>query len=111
MVEQSDVEGARAFVKELEQRWPDSARVRHWARVLALPVAHRLPRRTGRSYIREDAWLREHSREHPGCWLAVLGDRLLAADPDFARVTAAVRGTPGAGDALFHYQPRATDQP
>jgi hypothetical protein len=105
MVEQSDVEDARAFVKELEARWPDSEPVRRWARVLAPPVARRRPGRTGRSYAREDAWIRDHGGKYPGCWLAVHGDRLIAADPDFAEVLAAVRRTTGSGDALFHYQP------
>src|SRR5687768_12774189 len=81
MVEQSDVEGARAFVKELEQRWPDSKKVQHWARVLAPPVARVLRGVRGRPLDKERAWIREHGREYPGCWLAVLGDQLIAADP------------------------------
>lgn len=108
MVEHEDVEGARAYVKELEQRWPDSARVRYWATVLAPPVARRVPRGTGRSYAREDAWLREHGREYPGCWLAVLEGRLIASDPNFAAVLRALRQTAGASDALFHFQPHPT---
>src|SRR2546425_8506042 len=79
MVEHEDVEGARAFVKDLEQRWPDSSRVQYWARVLAPPVAHRVPGPPGRSFAREHAWIREHGREYPGCWLAVIEDRLLDA--------------------------------
>ena len=105
MVEHSDVEGARAFVKELEQRWPDSHRVRHWASVLAPPVARRRPGVTGRSLERERAWLREHGREHPGCWLAILGDQLLAADADLGVVLAALRQIPGSEEALLHLQP------
>jgi hypothetical protein len=109
MVEHEDVEGARAFVKELEHRWPDSARVRHWARVLAPPVARRVPGSTGRSLDRERAWLREHGHEYPGCWLAVLGDRLIAADPDIGVVIQTIRSTPGAEDALLHLRPGSAD--
>ena len=104
MLERDDVEGARVFVKELEQRWPDSASVQHFARVLAPPVVRVIPGATGRPRHQEFAWLREHAREYPGCWLAVLEDRLIAADPDFAVVLAKVRQTPGAEHALFHQQ-------
>lgn len=105
MVEASDVEGARAFVKEVEARWPDSDRVRHWARVLAPPVTRLVPGKKGRPYTQENTWLREHAQEYPGCWLAVQGDRLLAADPDFAVVLATVRQNEAADSALFHFQP------
>jgi hypothetical protein len=105
MVEHEDVEGARAFVKELEQRWPDSESARHWARVLTPPVARRRPGVAGRSLERERKWLREHGREYPGCWLAVLEDRLLAADSNLGAVLAALRQIPGAEQALLHLQP------
>ena len=104
MIEQEDVEGARSFVKELEQRWPDSPSVRHFARVLAPPVVRVIPGATGRVRDREDAWLREHAREYPGCWLAVLEDRLIGADPSLGALLAKVRQTPGAEFALFHFQ-------
>jgi hypothetical protein len=98
---------ARAFVKELQQRWPESAEVAHWARVLAPPVARRVrsagPRPKDREL--EFGWLREHAGEYPGCWLAVLDDRLLAADPELRVVTEQVRSMLGADQALFHFQP------
>jgi hypothetical protein len=109
MVEHEDVDGARVFVKELEQRWPDSHRVQYWARVLAPPVARRVPGKTGRSLAREDAWLREHRREHPGCWLAVLEDRLLDADPDLGTLLSRLREMPRGREALLHFQPRSAD--
>src|SRR5207253_1001447 len=37
LVEESDVEGARAFVKVLQAKWPESNQVAHWAQVLAPP--------------------------------------------------------------------------
>ena len=105
MVEHEDVEGARACVKELEKRWPDSDRVRYWAQVLAPPVARRVPGPPGRSLDRERTWLREHGHEYPGCWLAILEDRLIAADPDVRVVLKAIRTTSGAEDALLHFRP------
>jgi len=109
LVEHEDVEGARAFVKELEQRWPECERVHQWARVLAPPVARRRPGVAGRSLERERAWLREHGHEYPGCWLAILEDRLIAADPDIRVVLKAIRSTPGAEDALLHLRPGSMD--
>ncbi|MBI3909932.1 MAG: hypothetical protein HY320_03250 [Armatimonadetes bacterium] len=106
MLEQGDIEGARAFIKELEARWPDSEAVRHFARVLAPPKVIRSDAPAGRSYARERAWLREHAREYPGCWLAVHGDRLITADPSLKVVLGKVREIPGAEDALLHYNAR-----
>jgi hypothetical protein len=105
LLEESDVEGARALARELEQRWPDDERVRYWARVLAPPVARVLRGVRIRRLDRENAWLREHAREYPGCWLAVFGDGLVAADPDLEVVLSKVGQTPGAQTALLHYEP------
>src|SRR5213083_1434498 len=59
------VEEARAAVKDLEARWPESERVRYWSRVLAPPTASAMPGPDPRSrpLDRERAWLREHARE------------------------------------------------
>jgi hypothetical protein len=105
LLEQSDVEGARAYVRELEQRWPDSDVVRHYARVLVPPVARVVKGVPNRSFEQAFNWLREHGQEYPGCWLAVLGARLIAADADPRNVLKAIRENPDAKDALLHYQP------
>src|SRR5262245_31299314 len=85
LIGEGAVEEARALVKELEARWPDSPRVQHFARVLAPPVVRVRPG-SGRSRDREFAWLREHAHEYPDCWLALLGDQLIAADPSVGKV-------------------------
>jgi hypothetical protein len=61
----------------------------------------------GRALDRERAWLQAHAREHPGCWLAVFEDRLIAADPDLRAVLAITRQSLGDKSALLHYEPRA----
>ena len=104
-----DVKAARALVKELEQRGPDSAWVRHYARVLARPTPSMRAAEPGPSHDREYAWLREHGHEYPGCWIAVFEDGLVAADADFAVVLSAVRGTPDGERALLYFQPGAPD--
>jgi hypothetical protein len=112
-VSNSRVPEARAMVKELEARWPESKRVQYWARVLAPPVVIPTtgPDPRSRPRDRERAWLREHGHEHPGCWLAVYEDRLIAADPDLGVVLPEARRTLGDRAALLHYQPGEPRRP
>jgi hypothetical protein len=105
LLEQGDVEGARALIGELEAKWPDSSRVQHFARVLAPPQARRRKGEQGRSLHRERAWLRVHAREYSGCWLALQGDRLIAADPDLDVVLQAVEQSTEGVDPLVYFQP------
>src|SRR5438046_683031 len=82
LLEQGRVEEARHVVKQLEQRWPEAERVRHYAQVLAPPKARLRPDVKPRSLEQEWKWLEEHGHEYPGYWLAIREDRLVAADPD-----------------------------
>jgi len=104
MLEGSDVEGARSYVKELVSRWPEDAAVRHWDRVLEPPrmLGTRPP--TGRSLRAEGEWLREHGRNYPGCWLVLDGNRLVVATPSLDEAIEVARGD-GANDPLYHFQP------
>jgi hypothetical protein len=104
LVEASRVEDARSLVKQLETRWPDSEEVKSWARVLAPPRFLGRSPASGGSLERERDWLRAHAKDYPGCWLALDGDRLIAADPGFKVVLSAVKST-GVSDALMHFQP------
>ncbi|HTE18124.1 MAG TPA: hypothetical protein VK689_07055 [Armatimonadota bacterium] len=106
MIENGDVEGGRAYIKELEARWPDSDDVKYWARVLAPPKVIGYRPATGYSLEREKDWLTAHAREYPGCWLALDGPRLIAASPDLQSVREAAK-LDGATDPLFHFQPGA----
>jgi hypothetical protein len=105
LLEDSDVEGARRYVKELEIRWPESERVRHYAHVLAPPTVQMRSDIKARPLDREWEWLRLHGHEHPGCWLAVLGDQLIAADLDYHAVRARAREVPGEERPLIYHQP------
>lgn len=107
LIEAERVEEARRLAATAAGHWPDSAPLRRWARVLEPPEAtlsERKPLRPLRDTRRERRWLREHRHEYPGCWIAVLGDRLLAADPDLARVHAAVRAAAGDTGAVIWFQ-------
>jgi hypothetical protein len=105
LLERDRVEEARRFVKELQQHWPESERVRHYAHVLAPPVVRSRPDIPARSSEREWEWLEEHGHEHPGCWLAIYEDRLIAADPDRRVVVAKAREVLGNEGVLLFHQP------
>jgi hypothetical protein len=94
MVEAADVEGARRYVKELEERWPDSPRVKYWASVLAPPVARSTGESTGRRLDDEYAWIKAHADEYRGQWVAVHGSTLVGASADLTEVLAQVKAHP-----------------
>jgi hypothetical protein len=94
----------RAYVAELEARWPDSEEVRHWAYVLAPPVVTAGKGKPMRSMDKEHAWLRAHGREYPDCWLAIYDDRLITASPDLDEVMETLKNTPGTEGALLFFQ-------
>jgi hypothetical protein len=101
---QEGIEAARAFAAELAAKWPDSEAVQHQARVLAPPRVVGWSPGSGRLLSAERAWLRAHAKEYPGCWLAVKGERLVAADPD-PRVVMDAVDREGLENALIHFQP------
>jgi hypothetical protein len=105
LLEGERIEAARRFVVELERRWPDAEQVRHYAHVLAPPVARRRPDIPSRSLDREWQWLQEHGHEYPGCWLAIYEDQLVAADPDLQVVLARTREALGEEGAFLFQQP------
>jgi Family of unknown function (DUF5678) len=109
LLERERIEEARRYVKELQQRWPDAERVQHYAHVLAPPVARSRPDLKTRPMHRELAWVREHAHEHPGCWLAVFEDRLVAADPDLQVVLAKTREALGHENVLVVQAPKRSD--
>lgn len=109
LLEQGDVEGARAWAKELERLWPEADEVKRYAEVLAPPQVSIRHGHRGPSRQRERAWLREHARQYRGQWLAVLEDELIAADADLGAVLTAVNQTPGARRPLVHFQPGTPD--
>jgi hypothetical protein len=104
LVNSSRVDEARFYVKELVSKWPESERVQHWDRVLAPPRILAWKPAVGGDISGEKAWLKAHAHEYPGCWMAVLGDRLIAVDPDLDKVRAAATAD-GAVDPLFHFSP------
>jgi len=86
----------------------DSELLARWAEVLKPTPARAAGPATGRPRRREESWLRRHAREYQGQWVALLGDRLIAASPRFSEVRQSVRAVGCASDVLLHFIPRVT---
>lgn len=102
----------QARVRELEvaapwlaRRWPDDPLARHYAWLWAPSVARISTRRCKPSVEKENRWLDEHQHEYPGCWVALYDDQLIAADPDPARVHAAVAAAQLEFEPLIDFLP------
>ncbi|MFN0124496.1 MAG: hypothetical protein ACKV2V_28685 [Blastocatellia bacterium] len=65
------------------------------------PLDKRLPPQPMKDRSREMAWLKEHQHEYAGQWVALDGDRLIAASADRLEISAAVRSD-GAHLPLIH---------
>ena len=75
------------------------------ARVLEPPRVTAVTGRSSPPWDEERAWLRAHAHEYPGCWLAIQGDRLIAASPDHASVVDAARVAGALDEVLLFFQP------
>lgn len=104
LIENHQVDEARRFVEELSARWPGSEHVAKWRRVLAPPEVLGTSPGANKSREAERGWLAAHAKEHPGCWMALEGDRLIAVDSDLAVVRAALKAA-GLTAVLLHFQP------
>jgi|SRR5581483_8631489 len=99
------IEEARTQLATLSARAPASEDVADLARKLARPRGILAPGPPAASRERERAWLRAHAGEHRGNWLAVSGDSLIAAGPDYREVLARVRETVGVDNVVVFFQP------
>src|SRR5262245_24949015 len=79
-VEQSRL--ARLLEERRAERAPQPAKA---------PRDKRLPNRPAVDDSRERAWIKEHRHEYAGQWVALDGDRLIAASPNQTEVWAAVK--------------------
>jgi hypothetical protein len=111
LLTQGRVEEARCFVKQLEADWPESDLVRRFSRVLAPPTAcvesggKKAPSREQTQ--KEGAWLREHAREYPGCWVILDGDRFIAAHPTLRNAMEQADHLVGGDTGSVYYLPSA----
>ncbi|HMV48513.1 MAG TPA: DUF5678 domain-containing protein [Blastocatellia bacterium] len=73
------------------------------------PLDKRLPPKPMKDRTREMAWLKEHQHEYAGQWVALDGDRLIAASANRLDISAAVKAD-GAHLPLIH-RIAAPDEP
>jgi len=105
LVEAGRIEEARLLLNEMEPDPADLPSLRHLQRAIEPPTAVAVATAPRKSLRLEKAWLKAHAHEHPGCWIAVDEDRLIAANKDRAKVVKAVRAVLGNKGALLFYQP------
>jgi len=89
-------EAAKAAAAHPEHPWLQLAN-----RVLNPPPATTSPA-SGTDRTKEFDWLRRHGEDHKGQWVALVGDELIAADPDFDVVLREVRAKAPDDKPLFH---------
>jgi hypothetical protein len=77
---------ARRKSIEWTAKFPESARLKRWADVLNPTYSASFPS-PGRDFRADDAWFKENAHKYPGCWQAVSGGQLIAADPSLEVVT------------------------
>jgi Family of unknown function (DUF5678) len=87
----------------------DERRAGQSSRSAKAPRDKRLPDRPAVDDSRERAWIEEHRHEYAGQWVALDGDRLIAASPDRMAISAAIKAD-GAILPLIHRIP-APDEP
>lgn len=107
-IESGDMSGARALGREMAARWPDAPEVISAMRILTRPRVE-VRQGSGRSLDREYAWLGLHAHKYPGRWLAILGDTLIASEPNLDEVLRQLRLIQDGESALLHRQPEAVD--
>jgi hypothetical protein len=74
------------------------------------PLDKRVPCEPMKDRTREKKWIEEHKREYAGQWVALDGDRLIAASPIRAEISAAIKAD-GAEAPLVHRIPSPDDLP
>lgn len=104
LVSNGRVPEARRRIRVLAEQRPEHAGARKVAEALGPPRA--VPRwGATRSRLKEIAWLREHAREYPGEWLAVLDDQLLAHAGSLRGVRRVLETQPCGDEVRIHLQP------
>ncbi len=73
------------------------------------PRDKRLPDRPAVDDSRERAWIKEHRHEYAGHWVALAGDRMIAASPNRLEISAAVKAD--SAELPLIYRIPAPDEP
>jgi len=105
LIDEGRVAEARSLSSQLTSRWPDVPAIQRLSTVLEPPRVVPGKPQPARPLDRERAWLQQHAHEYPGCWLAVCGDRLLAATPVLREALRVSREAVGGESPVLFFQP------
>ena len=105
LIHRGDFEIARDRLAQYSERWPEDRAIAQLKAILAPPKARVASAEEAPQFAAERGWLRHHGREHPGQWLAVLGDQLLDRDADVDELRRRLGKNPEGASALVHYEP------
>ena len=110
------IEGDRGGVarkKSLEwaAKFPQSEKLKRWADVLNPTFSTSRPS-PGRDFRADEKWFKENAHKYPGCWQAVSGGQLIAADPSIKVVNQKVResGLPPDKVLMWKQMPERTPE-
>jgi Family of unknown function (DUF5678) len=101
--ESGTLRGAREVAGRGLELFPDHPELRRLHHALRPPQVRTVP--GYRQPDRRDTfeWIRSHSEEYQGQWIAVLGSRLIAASPDLAAVLEVVKKSQLDAPPLLHF--------
>jgi len=106
LLESGQVRAAASIAGWASSKRPDSERLCRWDSLLNPPPPRTAGPASGRSRRPEHAWLRRHAAGYQGQWVALTGDRLVAAGPDLSEVRSRVRSAGCAEGVLLHFVPK-----
>lgn len=104
LLNDGEVEAARALATVSRKRWPDDETLKNIARVIAPPRAWVVGGGPDR-FRTERAWVRRHGKEYERQWLAVCGEELLAHGRTKAEVLSAIQSEAAPEAIYIHYEP------
>jgi len=104
-LEQGQLQDARALAMWASASRPDSEPLARWAALLKPARARVAGPASGRRRRAEATWLRQHASGYAGQWVALDGDRLIAAGASLSEIRRKLRETGCAEQALLHFVP------
>ena len=107
LIEVGEVDSARRVLAVAQQAEAVDPECRRLARFLEPPTARAHPAR-GSSSDPELDWISAHGHEYRGCWVAVLGDDLLASAGTLRELLRVVRAAAPTRPPLIHAIPPAS---
>ncbi len=106
LVSENRIHSARQKLNEGLKIYPDSKKLLKCYEVLRPPkiISNSLP--AGKNRKKERQWLKKHSDEYKGNWVALYDDILIAKHPDLKQVLKKAKKKYQLNDILLHFIPK-----